>query len=83
MCGCAEHAKDGGVLPTTGFPQDGGMATRKDVHEANGHGANIRFISDNMHSYTGGRLVIIPLKRTFRGGRVRSGSSGTRGGSRT
>ena len=26
------------------------------MHEANGHGANIRFISDNMHSSTGHRL---------------------------
>ena len=26
-CGCAEHAKDGGVLPTTGFPRVSGMET--------------------------------------------------------
>ena len=26
MCGCAKHAEDGGVIPDTGFPQDGGTA---------------------------------------------------------
>ena len=25
-CGCAEHARDGGVIPVTGFPRDGGTA---------------------------------------------------------
>ena len=25
-CGCAEHARDGGVIPTSGFPRDGGTA---------------------------------------------------------
>ena len=24
-CGCAQHARDGGVLPTTGFPRVSGM----------------------------------------------------------
>ena len=28
LCGCAEHAKDGGVIPVTGFPHDGGKETR-------------------------------------------------------
>ena len=27
VCGCAEHAKDGGVLPTSGFPRVSGMET--------------------------------------------------------
>ena len=25
-CGCTEHARDGGVIPVTGFPRDGGTA---------------------------------------------------------
>ena len=35
--------------------------------KTNGHSANTS-ISYNTHSYTGGRLVVIPLKRAFRGG---------------
>ena len=27
VCGCAEHAKDGGVIPVTGFPRVNGMET--------------------------------------------------------
>ena len=30
-CGCAEHAKDGGVIPGTGFPRDDGMTTRRNM----------------------------------------------------
>ena len=30
-CGCAEHAKDGGVIPVTGFPRDDGMTTRRNM----------------------------------------------------
>ena len=26
VCGCAEHARDGGVIPASGFPRDGGTA---------------------------------------------------------
>ena len=65
-CGCAQHARDGGVLPTIGFPRDGGMANEERAKTSLGHGANTRFISDNMHSSTDGRhLGIIPLKRAF------------------
>ena len=39
--------QDGAVLPATGFPRDSGMETRRNVHEANGHGANIGCISYN------------------------------------
>ena len=30
-CGCAEHAKDGGVIPVTGFPRDDGITTRRNM----------------------------------------------------
>ena len=39
-CGCAQHARDGGVLPTTGFPRDGGMANEERAKTSLGHGAN-------------------------------------------
>ena len=29
-CGCAEHAKDGGVIPDTGFPWVDGMANEEE-----------------------------------------------------
>ena len=54
---------DGGVLPVTGFPRDSGMANEEHA-KTNGHGANTS-ISYNTHSYTGGRLIVIPLKRAF------------------
>ena len=30
VCGCAEDAKDGGVIPATEFPRDGGMANEEE-----------------------------------------------------
>ena len=30
VCGCAEHAKDGGVIPVTGFPRVDGMANEEE-----------------------------------------------------
>ena len=41
------------------------------MHEANGHGANIRFISYNMHSFTDIASVVIPSKRANETVRVR------------
>ena len=32
--------QDGGVLPTTGFPRDGGMANEERAKTSLGHGAN-------------------------------------------
>ena len=48
--------QDGGVIPDSGFPRDGGMANEERAKTSLGRGANIRFISDNMHSSTGHRL---------------------------
>ena len=73
VCGCAEHARDGGVLLTTGFPWDGGMANEERAKTSLGHGANMS-ISYNTHAFVRGRrLGFIPLKRAFR-----SGSSSTK-----
>ena len=55
--------QDGGVIPDSGFPRDGGMANEERA-KTNGHGANTS-ISYNTHSYTGGRHDVIPLKRAF------------------
>ena len=43
------------------------MANEEELAMKIGHGANTS-ISYNIHSYTGGPLVVIPLKRAFRGG---------------
>ena len=55
----------GGVIPDTGVPRVDGMINEERAN-TNGHGANTS-ISYNTHSYTGGRLVVIPLKRAFSG----------------
>ena len=64
--------KDGGVLPDSGFPRDGGMAKeghRKDdlITEQTMH------LIQHMHSVHGRRLGVIPSKRAFRADRVRRG----------
>ena len=43
----SESCKDGGVLPNSGFPRDGGMANEERAKTSLRHGANIRFISCN------------------------------------
>ena len=43
------------------------MANEEELARTNGHGANTS-ISYNTHTYTGDRLVVIPLKRAFRSG---------------
>ena len=65
-CGCAEHARDGGVIPVTGFPWVGGMANEEERAKTNGHGANTSILY-NTHSF-GPRLIVsglIPSKRAF------------------
>ena len=42
-----ESAKDGGVIPVTGFPRVDDMANEGRATTSLGHGANIRFISYN------------------------------------
>ena len=56
--------QDGGVIPTTGFPRDGGTAKeghRKDdsITEQTMH------LIQHMHSVTIGHLGVIPSKRAF------------------
>ena len=53
--GAQKRARDGGVLPTTGFPRVDDMANEEHAKTSLGHGANIRFISDNMHAFVHGR----------------------------
>ena len=40
VCGCAEHARDGGVLPTTGFPRVSGMETSDNSDMVQTYGAS-------------------------------------------
>ena len=48
VCGCAEHARDGGGIPITGFPRVDGMANEEERARINsGHGPNIGCISYN------------------------------------
>jgi len=56
--------QDGGVIPTSGFPRDGGTAKeghRKDdlITEQTMH------LIQHMHSVHGRRLGVIPSKRAF------------------
>ena len=57
-----------GVIPDSGFPRDGGMANEEERAKTTRARSKLGCISYNTHSYTGGRLVVIPLKRAFRGG---------------
>ena len=79
--GVSVSCKDGGVLPDSGFPRDGGMANEERAKTSLGHGANTS-ISYNTHAFVHGRrLGVIPSKRAF-SGRIESvrcrGSSCTR-----
>ena len=62
--GVSVSSKDGGVIPDSGFPRDEVMANKEELARTNGHGANTS-ISYNTHTYTGGRLIVIPLNRAF------------------
>ena len=60
-CGCAQHARDGGVLPASGFPRDSGMQT-SDKRTRCKHRVHL---IQHMHSVHGRRLGVIPSKRAF------------------
>src|SRR3954469_19820192 len=47
-CECAEQAKDGGMIPTTGFPRISGMETSD-----NSDTVQAVHIIQHMHSFTG------------------------------
>ena len=67
LCGCAKRARDGGVLPDSGFPRYGGMAIEERAKTSLGNGANTS-ISYNTHAFVHGRrLGVIPLKHAFSG----------------
>ena len=51
--------QDGGVIPDSGFPRDGGMAN-KERAKTNEHGANISYIS-----YMQGHLIAVVSGYTF------------------
>ena len=53
-CGCAQHARDGGVIPTTRFPRDDGMANKEHAKTSLGHGANTS-ISYNTQAFVHGQ----------------------------
>ena len=65
-CDVSESCKMVGWSRITGFPRVDDMANEEELARTNGHGANTS-ISYNTHN-TGGRLIVIPLKRAFRGG---------------
>ena len=48
-CGCAQHARDGGVLPTTGFPRVSGMETSDNSDTVQTRASH----TTCMHSFTG------------------------------
>ena len=61
--------KDGGVIPVTGFPRVDGMANEEERARINPDMEQTRASHTSlMHSFTGGHLGVIPLKRAFRGG---------------
>ena len=55
--------QDGGVIPASGFPRDGGMETSD-----NSDTVQTVHLIQHMHSAHSGRLRVIPSKRAFRGG---------------
>ena len=67
------NMQDGGVIPTTGFPRDGGMAKEGHRMRQFDHGANTSISYNTCIRSTGDHLGIIPSKRAFR-----SGSSSTK-----
>ena len=79
LCGCAEHAKDGGVIPVTGFPHDGGKENEERARTNSDMVQTRASHTTHMHSVHGRRPGVIPSKRAFRAERVRSGSSCSRG----
>ena len=73
-CGCAEHAKDGGVIPITGFPRVDGMANEEEHARINLD--MVQTYGSSHTTYIHPRVnisAVIPLKREFR-----SGSSSTK-----
>ena len=72
VCGCAEHARDGGVIPITGFPRVDDMANEEERATSIAYGENMWFISYNKHAF-GPRavvLAVIPSKSAFGAVRV-------------
>ena len=67
LCGCVKHARDGGVLPVTGFPRYGGMAIEEHAKTSLGHGANTGISYNTCIRSTDGVLGVIPSKRAFSG----------------
>ena len=54
-----EYAKEGGVIPDTGFPRVDGMANEEERAKTNGHGANTSI------SYMQGHLIAVVSGYTF------------------
>ena len=74
QCGCVEHAKDGGVIPVTGFPRVDGMANEEERARINSD--MVQTYGSSHRTYIRPRVnvsAVIPLKRAFR-----SGSSSTK-----
>ena len=58
VCGCVEHARDGGVLPDSGFARDGGMANEERICNDNSDTVQTYGTSHttHKHSFTVGHL---------------------------
>ena len=67
-CGCAKHARDGGVLPTTGFPRVSGMEMSDNSDTVQTQASHT---SHNIRSRASSR--VIPSKRANGTVRVRRG----------
>ena len=72
-------ARDGGVLPDSGFPRYDGMAIEERAKTIRSRCKTRASHTTHKHSFTGGRLGVIPSKRAFSGQiEFDEGSSGTR-----
>ena len=54
-CGCAQHARDGGVLPDSGFPRDGGMAKERHRKDNSNTVQTYRTSHTTKHAFVHGR----------------------------
>ena len=57
--------KDGGVIPDTGFPRDGGMAKEGRARNKRARCKHVVQLIHARASHRGRRLGVIPLKRAF------------------
>ena len=70
-CGCAEHARDGGVIPVTGFPRVDGMENEEELAMT----IRTRCKHEHLIQHTNIRSWAVVSGLYLRSMRFRSGSS--------